>query len=426
VKVKCATNVWKKNSDDTTIYVTLYGQPRDLVGHIGSSIVSKIRQLGLAPSSDGWDFLNFALSVVAADSFVFRDSFFNGWSRQIELEVPVLNVSKWKSCTALLEEMLMFLTGDIWTISFVTSKDDFRLCSTAPFKFYHNRDCACLFSGGMDSLVGLLDLLKEGRKPFLVSQAYPKETGFQGNLLNMLNFDQNKYHFNPNMHPAMLGKGRAGLETSSRGRSIVFIGYAVLVLTALQESGIKAFELFVPENGLISINPPLTMRRIGSLSTRTTHPYYFHLLGKLFNSLGIDVALINPYQYKTKGEMLRECKDLSHLRSLICKTSSCGKWKRKNQQCGRCVPCTIRRAALAEAKISDITEKGYEHEYVLNKGFDDVTAFEIAIKRYLHNPDKLRRWVLGSAPFPMGDAEKNMCVDMVRRGLEEVSKYLYN
>ena len=44
------------------------------------------------------------------------------------------------------------------------------------------------------------------------------------------------------------------------------------------------FEIIVPENGYISLNIPLTYSRIGSSSTRTTHPYYFELLNQLLKN----------------------------------------------------------------------------------------------------------------------------------------------
>ncbi|MGX9148178.1 hypothetical protein [Mesorhizobium sp. 128a] len=40
-------------------------------------------------------------------------------------------------------------------------------------------------------------------------------------------------------------------------------------------------------------------------------------------------------------------------------TVSCGKWKRKSQQCGHCVPCLIRRSAFAKAGITDTTNYQY-------------------------------------------------------------------
>ena len=55
-------------------------------------------------------------------------------------------------------------------------------------------------------------------------------------------------------------------------------------LDAYQKERCK-LDIYVPENGFISINTPLTRRRIGSLSTRTTHPYFINSLQLIFNKL---------------------------------------------------------------------------------------------------------------------------------------------
>ncbi|MBR7552326.1 hypothetical protein KC220_27670, partial [Mycobacterium tuberculosis] len=75
-------------------------------------------------------------------------------------------------------------------------------------------------------------------------------------------------------------------------------------------------------------NPPLTARRIGSLSTRTTHPYFLGRLNELFINIGLPVKLLNPYQFKTKGEMIAECQNQTLLQKVAANTVSCGKWKR--------------------------------------------------------------------------------------------------
>ncbi|MBL1477270.1 DNA-binding protein, partial [Klebsiella pneumoniae] len=77
----------------------------------------------------------------------------------------------------------------------------------------------------------------------------------------------------------------------------------------------------------------------GSLSTRTTHPYFIGMIQELFNNLGFGVRLINPYQFMTKGQMVSNCKDSKMLSEIVDLTVSCSHWKRKNQQCGYCVPC---------------------------------------------------------------------------------------
>ena len=65
-------------------------------------------------------------------------------------------------------------------------------------------------------------------------------------------------------------------------------------------------ELLVPENGLIALNVPLDETRVGSFSTRTTHPFYLSLWNELLVGLGLNLSVKNPYWNKTKGEMAGE------------------------------------------------------------------------------------------------------------------------
>ena len=120
-------------------------------------------------------------------------------------------------------------------------------------------------------------------------------------------------------------------------------------------------ELLIPENGFISLNVPLTPLRIGSLSTRTTHPFF---LQQVQVNLGCRrfpcVRLSNPYQLKTKGEILVECMDQPLLRELAFQSTSCGRFSRFNyEHCGRCVPCLVRRAAFLHWGMGDDTSYRY-------------------------------------------------------------------
>ncbi|MXE16511.1 DNA-binding protein, partial [Escherichia coli] len=61
-------------------------------------------------------------------------------------------------------------------------------------------------------------------------------------------------------------------DITMRTRSLNFLALAAVGACAVQEiSQQEKIDFFVPENGFISLNAPLTPRRIGSLSTRTTH-----------------------------------------------------------------------------------------------------------------------------------------------------------
>ena len=86
--------------------------------------------------------------------------------------------------------------------------------------------------------------------------------------------------------------------------------------------------LFVCENGFISVNPPLTNTRLGSLSTRTAHPVFLKLFQRLLDAADLRVHIENPYRFKTKGEMLKECSDQEFLKKNAHITTSCGRFGR--------------------------------------------------------------------------------------------------
>src|SRR5262249_4463756 len=125
--------------------------------------------------------------------------------------------------------------------------------------------------------------------------------------------------------------------------------------------------LHTPENGIIALNLPLTPSRNGSCSTRTMHPFYLDTLRSILSDLGLKNALTNPLGLRTKGEWVIACRDQALLRSLAAKTVSCSHgsrrqdWKRKKAaNCGYCVPCMFRRAALHAAKLDSGKDYGID------------------------------------------------------------------
>ncbi len=110
-----------------------------------------------------------------------------------------------------------------------------------------------------------------------------------------------------------------GLEDSTRARSFLFFSLGVFAGSGL---GGKFYST-VPENGLIALNVPLDFLRLGSLSTRTTHPFYMMGWNELLNKIGIAGELINPYWNRTKGEMVSACKNQALLSRTIPLSMSC-------------------------------------------------------------------------------------------------------
>ena len=142
-----------------------------------------------------------------------------------------------------------------------------------------------------------------------------------------------------------------GSDKNTRGRSFLFFTLGVFAGTGFGQH----FTLRVPENGLIALNVPLDPLRLGSNSTRTTHPYYMARWNDLLRVLDIDGEVQNPYWDKTKGEMASNCSNGTLLKKLASDSLSCssptkGRWNGLGiEHCGYCLPCIIRRASLEAA-----------------------------------------------------------------------------
>lgn len=66
------------------------------------------------------DLFNISLMVYYADRMVLRGNEADGWTRSIKIYMPVLELDIWNGNKHLLEEMLSFLSGDLWKFEFRT------------------------------------------------------------------------------------------------------------------------------------------------------------------------------------------------------------------------------------------------------------------------------------------------------------------
>lgn len=344
------------------------------------------------------DMLYLSMTVFAADRLILRESGEDAWSRDIELYMPVLCIDKWSECQSLVERMLNFLTGDKWKIYF-RERELTEIEKTAREKWEKvaeknlNISKICMFSGGLDSCIGALNLLCDntdssdvvfvshygGGKGTVEYQELLKEAFIKRFNLNENCFIQN--------YAAVI----SGHEDTTRSRSFMFFSHAIAYASAMG----KEIELIIPENGLISLNIPLAYSRTGTSSTRTTHPHYMKMLQELIKGLGIRVKIKNPFQFKTKGEMILECKDRAFLQEVLDKTMSCshpdiGRYHKmkRTMHCGYCLPCTIRRASIQKGRLKDtstyfdseykaipVARQAYRTYKCAFNGFDENTAF---------------------------------------------------
>src|SRR5438874_2056113 len=101
----------KKPLPDTQFISLFETAQKKGVGSAGNLLHRKCRAHGLKPSQRAWDFLSLAISVVAADAGTSRKKSPDGWTRQIELTVSVVDHRFWNKQRSSLESLLGFLTG---------------------------------------------------------------------------------------------------------------------------------------------------------------------------------------------------------------------------------------------------------------------------------------------------------------------------
>lgn len=371
-KIICSTveNLPAHLAEDERAFTLFKSAKRPGVGTIARGWRGSLKRKGFAPSPAVWDFVQFCLSVCAADLSALRSTSADGWTRTIELTVALHEPLRWQVWKPHAERMLKVLTGDYWTLHFLGGGAPPPDGKVLPL----DCDCVSLLSGGLDSLIGGVDLVAQKRRPIFVSQLANEDSERQRNYARMLGGDGRHFQWS---HGISFSGNR---EPSTRGRSLAFYAFAVLAASKIST---KRPQIYVPENGFICINPPLVPGRVSSLSTRTTHPLFIGMLQELLDGIGVSVQLELPYQFKTKGEMLKECRNQAFLQKWAADSTSCGRFRTYNRtHCGRCVPCMIRKSAfLAWAPQKDTTKYVFPSLSSSAKasGPDDAMAAALAV-----------------------------------------------
>lgn len=368
-------------------------------------------KLKVFPTEIGLDLIVLAAHIHGADTRISRATELQDtWTREIRLVVPVSDLARWNAGAPTLRRIFNFLTGDRWTIGFRSRPPKFERCAPqGPAQLIGPTfDGVNLFSGGLDSLIGAIDVLETGGHPLFVSHAGEGATSkSQEDCFAAL-----RKHY-AKLAPARLRVWMSfpkdlvrgvGAEDSTRARSFLFFALGIFAGSGLG----RAFILRVPENGLISLNVPLDPLRLGALSTRTTHQFYIARWNQLLTILGIPGRIENPYWDKTKGEMVSGCANQKLLRSIIPSSLSCasptkGRWKGlPTEHCGFCLPCLIRRAALASTgdltgyTLTDLRASSMDTRHAQGQ---QIRSFQYAIDRLKARPQLAKMLIHKTGPL---------------------------
>lgn len=404
------------------------------IGHA----LDQLASLGLKPSERGIDLVVLAALVNAGDTRVSRKmNAQDGWTREIDLYVPVSAPGAWTASARSVEAMLRFLTGDRWRIFFRERTKRTTTLAVAPKRLaIDGLTKVSLLSGGLDSLVGAINLLTSDERPLFVSHYWDSETAkAQAYILDRLEsrfgkevFKSLRVRLGFDKHHLTTGE----TENTQRGRSFLFYALATLAASALGGRG----AVYIPENGLIALNVPLDPLRFGALSTRTAHPHFVASMQRLLDALGLDVELSNPYRHMTKGEMVVNCSDKAFLEKIVANSMSCSspakaRYKKLSpRHCGYCVPCLIRRASLKAGLVGDdgtlYTVENLRGRVLASdqpEG-EHVRSFQLMAKRIKANPGLAK--ILVHKPGPLHEAPDEILyyADVFRRGILEVAELL--
>lgn len=400
-----------------------------------TQLLERLSKLGVRPSEAAVDLMIVATAVYAADTGISRNQYADdGWTRVIHLSIPVADPELWSAMGAKLSSMLRFLTGDHWSFAFRPRPKGQKELTRQPDEMnLTNFSHVSLFSGGLDSLIGTVDLLASDQRPLLISHYWDGEaSSAQRRLLKILEERHGDAFVSIRAYIGFRKTdfAEAGSDNNQRARSFLFYSLAIVAADAVGSTS----KVLIPENGLIALNVPMDPLRLGSLSTRTAHPHFIRCMSDLVESLGIDATLDNPYQLKTKGEMASECLDRDLLAELAPISMSCSHPAQVRfesappQHCGRCVPCLIRRAALAAGLDGADTTPYFLHD--LHSGVLDsrsangknIRSFMFAAENLRCNPERARYLVQKPGPLPREHLDNY--VNVYRRGMAEVSEML--
>ncbi|WP_458070282.1 Qat anti-phage system QueC-like protein QatC [Rhodanobacter sp. BL-MT-08] len=417
-----------------------YASFEELDHQLGNT-VGQLHAMGLQPSDRALDLAILAAAITAADTRIARSTDAqDAWTREIELCVPVADPELWKSLSVLLERTLNFLTGDLWTLTFRgRSASVEQLIPPITGDITEKPNAVCLFSGGLDSFIGAVDLMSAGENILLVSHYWDGVTSKHQSLcLDALQLRYAKLPFHSIRSRVGFATGTvegSSSEDTLRGRSFLFFSLAALAADAIGDD----ITIHVPENGLISLNVPLDPLRLGALSTRTTHPYYMARFNEILRALGLTASLENRYRHRTKGQMVSECADQDFLRKNAKHTMSCSspakmrfspvKDRRQAKNCGHCVPCLIRRAALFYGFGQDETDYQLENLSARTLNSENaegshVRSFQFAISRLMTRPHRAKFDVHKPGPLTDFPGDWAAYEQVYRDGLLEVRQLL--
>ena len=308
------------------------------------------------------DLIRIASFVYLADTSFSRggdtDVWQQEWSRTLRFRIPLLEPDRWNQAKVkqTLIACLRFLTADDFDFTFSewsqAGRQEFlNLFSSANEGI--GADSVCLFSGGLDSLCAFAQLKEDGRSPLLIS--HRSNTRLMSARRELL--DAIRTHKGWDTTAWAVEVRRINTEARERTRRSRAFLFAALGAAAALSLGVS--EVFLCDNGIVSLNLPFSRLTVGTALTRSTHPKFIALFNELLSDLDLSgPRLCNTLLHCTKADVVLEINRLG-LEKLIPLTVSCARphmTSSLKNHCGTCSQCLDRRIATEFAGLSSIDD----------------------------------------------------------------------
>lgn len=337
------------------------------------------------------DLLEIAGYVYAADRMIGRGANnnveFHSWARQLNFYIKVRDIPFWSNPAVIssLSEALTFVSGDhSYSFTFEGGGSDIGQRNLYDHEAIQlekkDNSIIGLFSGGLDSLAGALEILTTTDKNLILVSHRSNTTGvskIQKGIHKLLESDFpgriQYYSFYCNLH------GERAVEETQRTRIFLYTTIAYSLSTLASEK-----EIYVFENGVTSLNFSKRADLINARASRTTHPKTLKLFENFYSLVGEqERPIVHSFLYNTKTDIFNKIKaagKLNYINSTISCTKTFLSFENNSQatHCGGCSQCVDRRLAAFASGLQD-----YDAIYDTDISKDPITNPES--RTHLHD-----------------------------------------
>ena len=305
------------------------------------------------------DLLEIATYIFSADQAVSRGSNVDTgakWRRNLDLHIAVRDKTFWSApeLSTALVDVLSFLSDDDYSLTFSDLKNPPEVQQYLELgdEWRAKIERVQLFSGGADSFAGAVrTAIQEKKSVALVChRSAPQRAARTKTLLDEIAARAMPVRVQPVGIWATKTES-VGHEYTQRTRSFL---YAAMAAAVASLAGLDRFFFF--ENGITSLNLPISGQVVGARSTRTTHPQVIRGFARLFSLvLGRSFEVETPFLWLTRGEIMKIAKE-GGCGDLLAHTVSCSRTVEAtafHPHCGRCSQCIDRRFAAMAVGLTD-------------------------------------------------------------------------